>query len=912
MSEFLEHYGTKRHSGRYPWGSGDDPYQHDPGFLGQVQAIKDQGITKQTDIAKALKMNTTEFRQRYSMALDEDRKNTYMKVMELKNKGLGSTAIGKQLGLPESTVRSILHSDTKEKTEATNNTAEALKKAVEKSNYIDVGQGVASSLGVSETRLNTALRKLKDEGYAVTNIKVNQMGTGNETTVKVLMKVPKGMENASAEDIKKEAFKQANRHKNDISLAVPQPQMHSSDGGKTWDNIRQPENVSSKRVMIRYADDKDSAGNPGISRDGVIQIRRGVKDLDLGNARYAQVRIAVDGTHYLKGMAMYSDDMPDGVDIIFNTNKHRGIPMMGEKDNSVLKPMKKDKDNPFGATIKPGGQRGALNIVNEEGDWGEWSKTLSSQFLSKQTPELAKKQLTLVSREKQDQLNDINSISNNTIRKKLLESFADGCDSDAVHLKAAGLPRQASHVILPIPSLKDNEIYAPNYQNGEHVVLIRYPHGGTFEIPELVVNNKNKEANSLIHNARDAVGITPKTAARLSGADFDGDTVTVIPTRGQKIKTSTLKELEGFDPQSSYPKYKGMPEVGKPKSKGGDGFRKQLEMGKISNLITDMTIKGAPPEDIAKAVKHSMVIIDAEKHQLNWKQSEIDNDIKGLNKKYRGSERKGASTLISLASSEERVPERKQYYLSKANIDKEGNKIFKNTGRTGVNKEGKTYLKTTKSTKMYEELMNKSHDAHTLSSGTIMENIYADYANALHAMANTARKEAVVISPTKKNPQAAKTYAKEVESVNNKLGIILRNKPIERQAQLLANSRYRVKVHDNPDMTKEEKKKLRNQLLSGARAEVGSTSKKERELDLTDREWEAINAGAFSSNQLKSIIDNFDEDKLKKQAMPREQKGLPDSKISLIKTMASGNYTTAEIADRLGVSTATVSKYMGA
>ena len=355
-----------------------------------------------------------------------------------------------------------------------------------------------------------------------------------------------------------------------------------------------------------------------------------------------------------------------------------------------------------------------------------------------------------------------------------------------------------------------------------------------------------------------------------------------------------------------------MPEVGKPKSKGGDGFRKQLEMGKISNLITDMTIKGAPPEDIAKAVKHSMVIIDAEKHQLNWKQSEIDNDIKGLNKKYRGSERKGASTLISLASSEERVPERKQYYLSKANIDKEGNKIFQNTGRTGINKEGKTYLKTTKSTKMYEELMNKSHDAHTLSSGTIMENIYADYANALHAMANTARKEAVVISPTKKNPQAAKTYSKEVESVNNKLGIILRNKPIERQAQLLANSRYRVKVHDNPDMTKEEKKKLRNQLLSGARAEVGSTSKKERELDLTDREWEAINAGAFSSNQLKSIIDNFDEDKLKKQAMPREQKGLPDSKISLIKTMASGNYTTAEIADRLGVSTATVSKYMGA
>lgn len=26
-SQFLIHYGTPRHSGRYPWGSGKDPYQ---------------------------------------------------------------------------------------------------------------------------------------------------------------------------------------------------------------------------------------------------------------------------------------------------------------------------------------------------------------------------------------------------------------------------------------------------------------------------------------------------------------------------------------------------------------------------------------------------------------------------------------------------------------------------------------------------------------------------------------------------------------------------------------------------------------------------------------------------------------------------------------------------------------------
>ena len=27
-NEELMHYGTPRHSGRYPWGSGDNPYQH--------------------------------------------------------------------------------------------------------------------------------------------------------------------------------------------------------------------------------------------------------------------------------------------------------------------------------------------------------------------------------------------------------------------------------------------------------------------------------------------------------------------------------------------------------------------------------------------------------------------------------------------------------------------------------------------------------------------------------------------------------------------------------------------------------------------------------------------------------------------------------------------------------------------
>ena len=37
----LQHYGMPKRSGRYPWGSGDDPYQHGSGdFLGRVDELR--------------------------------------------------------------------------------------------------------------------------------------------------------------------------------------------------------------------------------------------------------------------------------------------------------------------------------------------------------------------------------------------------------------------------------------------------------------------------------------------------------------------------------------------------------------------------------------------------------------------------------------------------------------------------------------------------------------------------------------------------------------------------------------------------------------------------------------------------------------------------------------------------------
>ena len=767
----LYHYGTKRHSGRYPWGSGEDPYQHESNFQKSVREMRERGLSD-TDIAKGLGMSTKEFREKMSIAKDEQNIANREEILRLKAEGWSNVAIAERIGRSEGYVRAYLKPVEEDKAKITSNIADVLKDQIKNNNYIDVGSGSAQLLGVTQEKLNTAVRKLIDEeGYSYQIIHVPQMAgePGNFTTMKVL-----AAPGTTKEEIKK--------HSDEIGLVVD---FHSNDGGRSFLGIKEPTSVDSSRLKIIFAEDG------GTKKDGVIELRRGVEDLSLGNSNYAQVRIAVDGTHYLKGMAMYRDDMPDGVDIIFNTNKHVGTPALGPKNNTVLKPLKDDPDNPFGSLIKIKdgqvvGQRNyidkdgneqlsPINIVREEGDWNDWSKTLSSQFLSKQPKELIKKQLDLSYSDKEDEYKRILEVTNPEVKKKLLREFADECDSAAVHLKAAALPRQSSKVILPLDDLKENEVYAPTYRDGEQVALVRYPHGGTFEIPVLTVRNKGNSGNKVIgKDAIDAIGINAKVAERLSGADFDGDTVLVIPTAGQKIvSTPALKELENFEPKELYSYKPGMKEM----------KNTQTEMGKVSNLITDMTLKGAPSEDIAKAVKHSMVVIDAEKHRLDYKQSEKDNEIALLKTKYQGAPNAGASTLISRAKSRKEVLDREARY----DIDPEtGKKIWKETGKIKYERkvDKKTgevnYIpkpRTQTSTKMYEE-----EDAFKLSSGDPKENEYAKYANKLKALGNDARKNYISTQPTQYSPSAKKTYEKEVVSVNIKLNNALKNKPYERKA----------------------------------------------------------------------------------------------------------------------------------
>ena len=594
------HYGTPRHSGRYPWGSGKNP-QRNRNFLSRANDLKKQGLTDK-QIAEAFKMSTGQYRAMHTLAVNEQKKDMIRRVQTLYDAGNSKTAISKELGIPESTVRNYLKPEFQVRRDRATILADELKEQVEKRKYLDVGEGVNIQLNVSKEQLKAATELLKQEGYKYHRISVPQASDPTQKTNVVVL--TKG-------DVPYEEV-----YKNRDQISSPEG-IKFEDYGDYVKKMQTPQSIDSDRVKIRYSEDG------GSDKDGVIEIREGVADLNIGASRYAQVRIAVDGTHYLKGMAMYGDpkEMPDGVDIIFNTNKSRGTPKM-----DVLKKMKDDPENPFGASIKD--QRGALNIVNEDEDWQKWSKNLASQFLSKQPPQLAKKQLDITYKEKKQEFDEICALTNPTIKRKLLESFADDCDSAAIHLKAAALPRQAAHVILPIGSLKDTEIYAPNYENGEEVVLIRYPHAGPFEMPRLRVNNNNEEGRRLLGNAKTAVGINSHVAAQLSGADFDGDTVTVIPTKGVKIRTAKyLEDLEGFDPKTRYSAYEGMPKTG-PET----GFHKQMQMGKVSNLITDMTIRNATEQEIARAVKHSMVVIDAEKHNLDWRASEKDNGIKKVSR----------------------------------------------------------------------------------------------------------------------------------------------------------------------------------------------------------------------------------------------------------------------------------------
>lgn len=938
LTDELMHYGMPRRSGRYPWGSGEEPYQHSRDFLGRVEEMRKANFTYTDEngkkwtgdnaIAKSLGYNSTDFRTVYAIAKDERRADQVATAKRLKEKeGLSNTEIGRKMGIRESSVRSLLDSNSESRMKQARDTADFLKKQVDEKKMLDVGKGVERELNISREKLDQALFMLQAEGkYEVYGGRFEQVTNKGQMTTQKVLCVP----GTPHSDI----YKLDKIHTLDDYI--------TRDDGKTFERkFHYPESMDSKRLMVRYKEDG------GIKKDGLVELRPGVTDLSLGESKYSQVRIMVDGKKYIKGMAVYGDpkDFPKGVDVIFNTNKSKSVAKL-----DVLKDIKKDPDNPFGALIKEEGgqywytdkkgnkQLGLINKTREEGEWNKWKDSLPSQFLSKQSISMAKKQLGIAKADKQEEFDKIMELTNPTIKKYYLNKFAQSCDSAAVHMQAAALPGQKYHVILPITSMKDNEVFAPGYKDGQKLALIRYPHGGTFEIPILTVNNKNKEALRMIgKNSIDALGINHKVAERLSGADFDGDTAMAIPThdRGGKVKiisTNPLKDLEGFDNKLEYGGEKRIGSDGKEHYyRNGKEYsimkKTDTEMGRISNLITDMTLAGADEKELARAVKHSMVVIDAEKHKLDYKASERDNNIAALKKAYQGKTAGGASTIISKAKGEYDVPKRqgtpkinikgKEWYDPKK---PEGSLIYKTADDANytierLNKRtGKVEIinktRTQKSTKMGE-----ADDANTLVSQYKhpMELVYADYANTMKGLANKARLAMVNTGKIAYSRNARKIYADEVESLNDKLNKAELNITKERAANRIAAAKVndkRIEAENNGEPLKaKDIRKAGQQALTKAREEVGSIARRDRNIIISDKEWEAIQAGAVSETILKRILNNSDPDVLRQRAMPKEKKTVQTATINRIKAM-SASYTIKQIADKLGLSTSTVAKYL--
>ena len=899
--DFLEHVGRSVldgapvGSGRYRYGSGDSAYQHVKNFHTTVQTLRRKGMSD-TDIAKHLQMNSSEFRAKISQNKEEMRAHEVARIKYLRyDRGMSTTAIAKALygdEKKESTVRNRLKEGAVRENKIFESTTQALKDELEKNRMLDVGPGTELALGVSATRLKNVLTQMEKDGYTVhRKIAVDQYGkaTNQKTTIKVLTK----------DDV---TDREIYDHLDEIKPAGLN--LYSQDGGEHFKPRKDPEVVHTDRVYVKYADDFDSAED-GRLMDGVIQVRRGVPDLNMGNAHYVQGRIRVDNDHYMKGMIIYSDDIPEGYDVVYNTNRKKGAPLYKQEGyigDTVFKKMKDDPANPFGANIKEDDDlvlgvnrtwkdengvehESAIRIVNEEGNWNDWSRNISAQMLSKQPPALAKRQLDLTYASKREQLDDILSLTNPTVKQKMLEDFADGCDSDAVHLKAYGFPGQAGKVILPVTSLPENQIYAPSYDNGTQVVLIRYPHASITEIPSLTVNNNHPDAKKMLGQAIDAVGISPKTAQQLSGADFDGDTVYVIPNNNGDIKfEKQYKDLQDFDTKEAYPGYPGMKVI--------SHQYQQKQMGVVTNLITDMTVAGAKPEELVRAIKHSMVIIDAEKHQLDWKRSEQENDIRGLIEKYQVKQDGsvgGASTLISRAKSTTYINQRRY-----KGIDPEtGEKIYEDTGK----KNWKGEILTEKSTQMAD-----AKDARELISGhnSQVERVYANYANQMKDLAREARRALASTENLKYDPDANKHYAAEVKSLEAKLRAAKMNAPLERQALILANVAVKQYLYDNPSMKNDggALKKLKGRTLNQKRLVTGAVKQR---VKFTDREWEAVQAGAVHHTFLKELLRNADSKEVKQLAMPREKTTLSSTRKARIESMLTTGYTQKEVANMLDV-----------
>ena len=326
LGEYIEHIGVGaddnppgRGSGRYPKGSGKNPYQHETtgDFYTYVQQLEKKGLSE-VEIAEGLGISTTRLRALYTIDKNNLRREKISYAKKAQAEGKSNIQIGKELGekynsdkspIGESTVRSLLNGEAEAKMNISMKTAEELKKIVDEKGTLDVGVGVEREIGITRTKLDVALAILESQGYNIYTGRIPQAtNKGQFTTAKVLAKPE--VEWKDIYDWKEVG------HLNEYT---------SPDNGDHIFKFQYPESMDSKRLMVRFDEDG------GTAKDGLVEIRRGVKDLSLGESNYSQVRILVDDKYYIKGMAVYGndEDFPEGVDVIFNSNKPKSKGKLG-------------------------------------------------------------------------------------------------------------------------------------------------------------------------------------------------------------------------------------------------------------------------------------------------------------------------------------------------------------------------------------------------------------------------------------------------------------------------------------------------------------------------------------------------------------------------------------------------------
>ncbi len=139
--------------------------------------------------------------------------------------------------------------------------------------------------------------------------------------------------------------------------------------------------------------------------------------------------------------------------------------------------------------------------------------------------------------------------------------------------------------------------------------------------------------------------------------------------------------------------------------------------------------------------------------------------------------------------------------------------------------------------------------------------------------------------------------------MNAALDLAIRNRPLERQAQLIAGAKVKARMDYDPEMTKETRKKVESQALNDARRTTGASK---TDIRITPTQWEAIQAGAISDTKLTEILRHADMDVVNELATPKSKLLMTSSKTARATRMLEQGYTREQVAQQLGVSLSTL------